>query len=507
MMRLFSNKSVLSFLGLLITICHLYAAAGGAADQVKSPAVKPGIPGQKLNEQPAVKPADKSPIMVARISDYVITREELEKRLMMELYPRDYDRYGKQNEPVAAKTVLMKMIAEKAMVLEARKHDYLKDETIYAPIKRFKERKLVTLLGQKYVEGKIIVTEEEIKQKMQADPKLDEAKAKAALEKAKANRILSLYYSQIYKKFHVRKLRENFPSVVQSHQRLLYRPKIPRNVGFIRASQVKDELTPEEKNIVLAEYDYGKVTLKNWFEALCEIVPPSRPKDLNTPKGVEQLLEGALRMPLLVSEAKLAGLNKDKDLLEQVKEYEDRVLLNHVKSAKYKEVKEPTTEQIIAYFTENKESFGTSDNLKIDLIWCQDLGTARKAKAELDLGKDFELVKQEYSLEKKGKPFNTYPRSEGLFWKDLWAGNPNEIVGPVKGFYRRGIKWRIVKILEKNLGEPKEYSNDMERQIKSRMMSEQQKALVAKYGKELLKEYRYQIFDDRIKDIDPLNIP
>ena len=47
----------------------------------------------------------------------------------------------------------------------------------------------------------------------------------------------------------------------------------------------------------------------------------------------------------------------------------------------------------------------------------------------------------------------------------------------------------------------------MEREIKSTIMSERSKALVDQYGKELLEKYSYQIYADRIKDIDPLNIP
>ena len=125
----------------------------------------------------------------------------------------------------------------------------------------------------------------------------------------------------------------------------------------------------------------------------------------------------------------------------------------------------------------------------------------------MDSGKDFEMVRQKYSLVKKGKSFKTSPDIEGLFWKDLWAGEPNEIVGPIKGFYRQGIKWRIVKILEKTPGKVKQYSSKMEGQIKSRMMSEQYKKLVDNYGKELLTKYPYQIYADRIKDVDPLDIP
>jgi hypothetical protein len=159
------------------------------------------------------------------------------------------------------------------------------------------------------------------------------------------------------------------------------------------------------------------------------------------------------------------------------------------------------------YFGKNREVFIKDKMLKIDLIWCQDLKTARQVKAELDGGADFEAIKQKYSLEKKIKPFNTSPGGEGLFWKDLWKGDPNDIIGPVKGFYRTGVNWRIVKILEKNPGTLTGYSSDMDSRIKDKMMSEQRDAVLERYGKELLKNYTYQIYADKIKDIDPLAIP
>lgn len=510
MIRLFSGKPALSFLWLLMAICHLCADTSASTEvikQIRQSMQKPEAVGQKSSEQPVAKPDDEESIIVAKIGDYAITKAELKEKLMMELRPRDYEIYSEEAEPADANAVLMEMVAEKAMMMEARSQGRLEDELVHASMKRFSERRLVNLLLQKHLQGKITVTEDEIKQKMQADPELDMAQAKAAIERAKSRGILDQYYRQIYQKSNVKKSRENFARVTQIHQRLLYGAKQPRKVQFIRSSQVKDELTPEEKNIVLAEYNRGKITLKDWFTTLCEIVPPRRPRDLGTTKGVEQLLEGALRMPLMVSEAKSLGLDKDKELLKQVRKYEDRRLLSEAKVAKQREVKEPTNEQMTAYFGQNKEALGTNKSLKIDLIWCEDLPTARKAKAELDSGKDFELVRQKYSLDKKGKPFNTRPTSEGLFWKDLWAGSPNEIVGPVKGFYREGIKWRIVKILEKKPGEAKEYSSDMDMQIKRTMMTEQRKTLVAQYGQELLKKYPYQIYADKIKDIDPLDIP
>ncbi len=496
MIKLYSTKPAVTFLWLSVAIFYFCATEASVSGR------------QQSSGPPLVKSAAAAEsITVARIAYYVITKEELEKKLMTELYPYDYGNYDENTEPVDAKTVLMKMVAEKAMIIEARAQGILENETIRTSVKRFMERKLVNLLLQQYVQGKINITDDEITRKMQTDPKLDKARAKAMIERAKTSTMLDQYYNQIYSKSRVSKLSQNFPRVIQIHERLLRNPKQSRTVGFIRTSQVKEELTEAEKNIVLAQYNNGKITLKDWFEALCDIVPPRRPRNLNTPQGVDQLLQRALRMPLLVSEAKTLRLDRNKDLLKQVRDYEDRRLLSEALSAKRKELKDPTTEQIIAYFGRNKESFGTSKSLKIDLIWCQDLKTAKQVRAALDSGKDFEAVRQQFSLEKEGKPFSTHPSSEGLFWKDLWAGDPNQIIGPVKGFYRQGISWRIVKILEKTPGKEKQYSTNMERQVKSRMMNKQNKALIAQYGKELLKKYPHQIYADKIKDLNPLDIP
>ena len=500
MKKLFSSKLALAVLGLSIAHCQMLVARAQTTV---------GRAGETNRQRQSVtKPStEPSNIVVAITGNYVITRQELEKRLMTELYPRGYDNYNEQAEPADAETVLMKMIVEKAMVTEARKLGYLKDESLAEQIKEFKDKRLANLLLQKQLQPKLTVTESEIQQKMKADPKLDRARAEAMLKNAKGRMLFNQYYKQICKKLNVTKKTENYLKAAQIHQRLLTQPKKPRKVPFIRIYQVKEELTPEEKNIVLATFDNGKITLKDWFDALCNSAPPSRPKDLNTPKGIDRLLEMTLRMPLFVSEAGSLGLDNDKNLLKQVREYEDTRLLSKVRSEKYKEIKEPTTDQIMIYFGKNQEAFRTDRTLKIDLIWCQDLKTARQAKAELDGDKDFESVRQKYSLQKKGKAFNTYPSGEGLFWKDLWKGDPNDILGPVKGFYQKSIKWRIVKILEKNPGQLKGYSDNMGQRAKERIVSEQRDAILAKYGDVLLKKYPYKIYAEKIKDIDPLDIP
>ncbi len=539
--KLFYSKVVLSFLGLLIILCCSCGTKESGTGEVvdttskliadetkqleskqpevkspegKQPAAEKPEPTSKEQEEkkpeepPVVEAVTEPSNIVAKIGDYVITRKELEESLMTKLQPDEYRGPSEQAEPLDAKTVLMEMIAEKAMMIEARKLNLTERETIRTPIKYSKEGKLLGMLLGGYVQGKVKVTESEIEEKIKADPNLSRDHAKAMLERTQANKLIDEYYSELYKKLNVQKVSDNFPRAAEIHQRLLLHPKEPSKMAFIRETQVENELTPEEKRIVLAKFDGGEVTLKDWFDTLCEFAPPSRPKDLHTPAGVERLLDWALSKAVFVSEAELLGLDKDRNLLEQLKEEEDRRLLYEMVNELVKDIKGPTNEEeIIAYFNKNKEAFGIEKQLKIDQIWCQDRNTAEKVKAELDNGKDFESVRQEYSLLKKGNPFHTSPSVEGMFFDDLWKGEPNEIVGPVKGFYRDGFKWRVVKILEKKPGQMREYSSDMKEHIKWRIVSEQRNAALAKYRQELLKKYPYEIYADRIKDIDPLNIP
>lgn len=491
-MKLFACRLALVLLGLIIilSIC----CAEKERETTKTP-------------DKETKQKETEPNVVAKIGDYTINKEELEIRLMRELRPNLYES-GFKTEIPDANSVLMKMIAEKAMVMEAREQKFQEDETIQSVLKQFEDKKLVNLLLGNHLQGKINITDSEIDEKIKSDPKLDRERAKAMLTRDKSGELINQYYNELYKNFHVQKKTENFYTTAQIHQRLLLNPKEPRKAPFIRIKQLTNDLTPEEKNIVLATFDKGKITLKDWFDALCELSPPSRPRDLHTPQGVERLLDRALRMPIFVAEAKLYGFDKDENLLKQVKDYLDNMLLNKAIREKVKDINGPIPdEQIIDYFNKNREEFGIQNMLRIDQIWCQDLKTAQKAKAEVDNGKDFEAVRQAYSLQKKSSPFNTYFSNEGIFFEDLWASEPNEVLGPIKGFHPDGIKWRIVKILEKTPGKPVEYSDEIKRRVEINMLNKKRNEALEKYRKELLEKYSYEIYADKIKDIDPLDIP
>ncbi|MBN1973045.1 MAG: peptidyl-prolyl cis-trans isomerase [Sedimentisphaerales bacterium] len=487
----------------LILFCLIYqnTMSGSTANQEEN--------GQKEQSE-TVQPSEQT--IVGKIEDYTITRQELEKRLLSELQPDPYKIYTAQTKPGDANSILLQMLGEKALIIDARKQGILEEEAIRQTIKNYRQQQLISLWARNNAtkaQDKIAASEDEIDKQIKSDPKMNRERAKSVVESAKANKINDQFYEDLYKKSEVKKVTENFSKAIEIHNRLLNYPKTTENsiLKYIRNYQVRDELTDQEKNIVLATFSRGNVTLKDWFETLCDYSPRNRPDNLNTEKGIDQLLEQALFKPLIVAEAQAMGLDKDPVFLRQMRDMEDETLLNAVRSKKYEElnIKEPNKEEIAAFYDKNKEYF-VNRMLKIDQIWCKDQETAKRVKAEINSGKDFNEAKKEYSLFPDGQAYQAYPGTEGYFWNDLWAGEPNYVTGPVKGFHSGSVKWRIVKILEKQKGEQKEFSPEIENNIISFMMSEKAYNIMIDYCLSILKKYHYEIYFDKIKDINPMNI-
>jgi len=451
------------------------------------------------------RPASASPVVAGQISDYVITRDELQERLLSEIRPRGEEGPGRK-EPATAEAVLRTMVAEKAMMMEGRKQGLLNDAILHNYIERTRQRKLVGLLLTDYLEKSLSVRDAEIDQALKANPKLSREQAKVRVQQAKARPLLERYYGQLVQKLHLKKVKDNFAKVSKIHNRLLQKPAEKRRETWIKNSQVRDELTQEEKGMALATYDGGKVTLEDWFKTLCDIVPPRRPRDLGTAQGVEKLLDNTLRPAIFAAEARARGYDKNKKLLREIRELEDRSLLGKVRSEKIRNVPEPNDAEIKAYFDANKEVFAKSASLKVDQFWCEDLKAAQKAKTMLADGADFAAAKEACAAEKNDKPSTLYASGEGLFWDKLWKGDPNEVIGPVKGFSGPGIAWRLVKILEKTPAEPQPYSDNIKNRAKYAIVAQRRQKILDAYQAELLKKYPHKLYAERIKDVDPLAV-
>lgn len=454
------------------------------------------------------QPADPNgQTVVAAIGDGTITMDDLTRRLLQEIRPREHEFY-RETEPVVVEDVVKKMLAEKATSMEGRKLGLLQEDPLHTSVVQFEQQKIVSKLLETQLGDKVSVTDAEIDQVIQSNPKATREQARAFAQRNKAMRVMEQYYAGLVGKRKLAKATENLAKAAEIHQRLLTQPKTPRGPGeyWIRNSQLTTDLSDEEKNLVLATFDGGRFTLKDWFQTLCNLAPPRRPKDLDKAEGVEKLLNMALRAPVLAAEARSLGYDQDPQIRSEVKAFEDQRLLYATQEAKTKSVTEPTAEEVKECFEKNVEKFAASPHLKVDQIWCPDEETARKAKDLVDQGTDFQAVKEDHSLQKDVPFYSLRPTSEGMFWADVWKGEPNEVLGPVMGFYGLGVKWRVVKIQEKTPAKTQDFSEQLANSVKWSLFAERRQAVLKEFEKGLLEKYPYEIFSDRIQGLDPLEI-
>ncbi len=468
-------------------------------------------PAATTKEPPEPKPEGAAPAasvkeppgVVAKIGEYEITKDELIQRLLMEVRPRSEEYTAPQKLPTA-EAVLLDVIAEKAVMIEGHKLGGLNDPILQAFVERQKRQNLGRMVVMDYVRKNLSVSDAEIDQAMKSDPNLTRERASALAQQTKGRALLQEFYKQLLEKFHFKPVTENFAKASEIHERLLNKPAKPRKEPWILNSQAREEVTKEEKGIVLTTYDGGQVTVQDWIETLCEMAPPHRPKDLNTPEGVQQLLNRTLGGVMLVAEAKARGLDKDPEYVREMRNLEDQQILYKMQSDKVKDIPEPNDAQIKAFYDKNQDGFAEGPFLKVDQIWCKDLAAAQEVKKKLDGGADFRSMKDTYSLQKDVQPYNIYPGGEGPFWADLWKSEPNQVVGPVKGFHEAGLAWRVVKVLEKIPAKARPY-DQVRDTVKWTILGERRKAILDAYGQELRGKYTYELYADRIQGIDPLD--
>jgi hypothetical protein len=476
---------------------------------------QPSTQSTQTPQPAAAKAAMTDPNVVATIGDYAITGDEFKKQFIREMQPNPYS--GNPIRPAPdLKAVILQMLGEKAIILDARQHGANQKEEIQVNVKRTREQQTIRKLVNAVIPPRIVVKDQDVNELMAKDPNLSRERARAMVYNQKGNAALAEYYTQLTKDRHLKKVPENFARTSAVNTRLLTRHRSGPQYWILN-EEVHNNIDPNEKALVLATFDGGTFTLKDFFEAICEMSPPSRPKDLDTPQGVERLLDRLVSRPVMAAEAAAKGYDKDPEVVSALRRFEDDMILNSVRMEKLATMKEPNEQEVAAAYDKIKDTYARNDSLKVDMIWCEDRQAAAKAKADLDGGKDFKSVQAQYATDSPARqagrptgqplgPADDYMGQEGLFWQDLWKSEPNQVVGPVLGFKGGALTWRLVKVLEKKEGKTAPAQNAMS-MLKSDLQEQRQRAMMDRIASEMLQKFPYQINADRLAAFDPRNVP
>jgi len=198
-----------------------------------------------------------------------------------------------------------------------------------APVR---DKSHVSVMLQMEFPDELKVTDAEIQAMLEDDPAMDYGRAESILEEEKFQKLEDEFYQHLCTERNLEKLRENLQTLVEAHERLLYHPEEPRprRSYWIMHRQIREELTQQEKDTLLAIYEGGQVTLEDWFETLNEMPPLKRPRDLGTVEGAERLLDAMIRASIFAVEAKSRGIEVDEKIRIVARQSPSRSLITRV---------------------------------------------------------------------------------------------------------------------------------------------------------------------------------
>ncbi len=262
-----------------------------------------------------------------------------------------------------------------------------------------------------------------------------------------------------------------------------------------------DAFSDEDKAIVLAEWDEGKVTLNDLFLFYYGKRFNYLLRALGSADQLKREADNVAFQDIIIYEARQMGVDKDpqvKSRLEQAKRRQLGVMAYH-KGVTDKA--NPSEEDIRKYYDEHANEFTQPAQIEIWEIYLKDKKKADKVARLARAGRNFEKLAVKYSEDamtktKKGYIGYRAENRRGAVSKKAFEVGENKVAGPVK--YRNG--WIVLKTGKKKPKTVRSFEKSYQ-QAKTRARNTMIKSLRDKWEKELREKYQVKINQKALESV------
>ena len=259
-----------------------------------------------------------------------------------------------------------------------------------------------------------------------------------------------------------------------------------------------DDFTDEEKNLVLAKYDGGEVTLNMLLDRYKTRLRSLIPK-LRNPDNLKQDVEDAATNEMIKIITNREHYDRDPDIKEVVDQIRDRQILTAL-NRKIAEVETNfSDDELQKYYEEHIDDFKQSPEIEIWEIFVKDKNTASKVARLAKSGKDFAQLEKQYNEDKLTQKNNGYlgyksVKNRGAVSRKAFEIGPDKIEGPIE--YRKG--YAIIKTgqLKPEGTKPfEEVKNQVQQKLKRERSTEKRKNWDEEIVKKFPAKINYKILD------------
>lgn len=211
----------------------------------------------------------------------------------------------------------------------------------------------------------------------------------------------------------------------------------------------KDE---KEKEKVVAEVDGTKITLSEFNQKMQQI--PGMAHTTMDQEAKKKMLDNLIIRHLLIQEAMNKGLDKDKEVVDKMKDVQDRILLDQFLDKEIKQKAAVTNEEVKAYFEANGAEMKENEEIHAAHILVKSKDEADAVLKRLKKGENFAEIAKDKSEDpgskNRGGDLGFFPRGQMVpaFEDAAFKLKPGELSDPVQ----TPFGYHIIKAIEKKGG-------------------------------------------------------
>ncbi len=252
----------------------------------------------------------------------------------------------------------------------------------------------------------------------------------------------------------------------------------------------------------------GREIRDDEFKMRFSRLSPSLKSKYADEKGKREFLEEIIKRELLLQEAKKAGIEKDKVLLDRIEEMKERLILNEFLQREVEGRLVTTEKELEEYYNLHKEEFKSPDEAKISQIVVRSDQDAREVLKRLRKGSDFARTAREFSVDaatrnsggevgvlQRGK---IHPELDSV----IFAMNEGDISDPIK----TESGYHIIKLQKKTPGLPLSF-NDAKNLLSQRYQIEKRSKVFEDLFTRLRSKANITISDENLKRTEADNVP
>lgn len=257
----------------------------------------------------------------------------------------------------------------------------------------------------------------------------------------------------------------------------------------------------DEKNIALAEWKGGRLTLNDLFLIYGGRRFPALQRRITKKSNMVRIVDQILLGKLIQTEAQKMGLMDEFAIKTNLKDYKIQKLATMALEHEVKQKVKPTDDEVKKYYQEHQKEFVKPAEIEIWEIYVKDKKKADKVLRLAKRGYDFGKLAQKYSEDKyyqkrKGYVGFKAKNRRGAVSRKAFEVGPNKIAGPVA--YRGGyVVLKTGKLHPQTIRSYEEAFNS----AKSRLRNEMLKKRRDEWQKELRKMYGVKVNEKLVETL------